>query len=138
MKKPTIQEIDLLEALRKRGVDCVSGKSDSYKSIDISIPSAKIDIEIDGLHHYTNPRQLKSDFYRSYWSLKRDGYDTIHIPNMAIDNYLEKVADAIAQVAKEAIDEKIKCKNFFYATKKIFRISKREIKHMIFKKGRNN
>lgn len=81
---------------------------DGYKTIDISIPSAKIDIEVDGLHHFLEPEQIKSDFMRTYWSIKRDDYDTIHIPNIIIEKYLNKVADALASVARshhEAIKE---------------------------------
>ena len=73
---------------------------DGHKRVDISIPWAKIDIEVDGLHHYTNPDQIARDFKRSYWSLTRDDYDTFHVPNMIIEQHLDAVADALAEVAR--------------------------------------
>ena len=56
-------------------------------------------IEVDGLPHSTNVRQIISDFNRDYFSFK-DGFFTKHITNELIENHLDEVANAIAEVAK--------------------------------------
>jgi len=101
MRESTQQAKKLYRALMNRGIKCELEKWDGYKHIDISISWAKIDIEIDGLQHYINPKQIKADFSRSYHSVMDDDYDTIHIPNIIIEKYLDKVAGAITKVARD-------------------------------------
>jgi very-short-patch-repair endonuclease len=96
----TPQQIALFEALKKRGIKCETEVTDGFKCIDISIEPAKIDIEVDGTQHYLKHKQILADFKRSYYS-SRDGYNTIHIPNIIIEKYLNQVADALAESAKE-------------------------------------
>ena len=111
MHQITPQVTKLYNALMERKIKCELECYDGHKHIDISIPWAKIDIEVDGLHHYINPDQILSDFQRSYWSITRDDYDTFHVPNIIVDQHLEKVADAIAVIARshyEAIKEEKK------------------------------
>ena len=100
MRKISSQAVNLYNALIERNIKCELEHFDGYKHIDITIPWAKIDIEVDGLHHYTKPEQILSDFKRSFWSLNRDDYDTFHVPNVIVDKYLNSVADAIASVAR--------------------------------------
>lgn len=100
MKKSTVQAEKLYKALRDRNIFCKLEDWDGDKHIDISIPWAKIDIEVDGLYHFFEPKQIIADFDRSYWSIINDNYDTIHIPNFIIDNYLDRVADAITEYSK--------------------------------------
>ncbi len=90
----------LHKAIIKRGVDAKLEYPDGHKHIDIYIPSARIAIEVDGMQHYTNPKQIISDFGRSRGSQKK-GVNTIHIPNDLAVKHLKKVADALAEVAKE-------------------------------------
>jgi len=47
---------------------------DGYKHIDIAIPEAKINIEIDGVHHNYNAQQALSDLKRTYYSFKKIFY----------------------------------------------------------------
>ncbi|MDP2684979.1 MAG: hypothetical protein Q8P20_08160 [bacterium] len=101
MKTITPQAEKLCEALRNRKIFCKTEVWDGHKHIDISIPWAKIDIEVDGLQHYTNAKQMISDFDRSYWSVQNDNYDTFHVPNTILDSHLEQVADALANAARE-------------------------------------
>lgn len=100
MYRVTSQVVNLYNALMSKGIKCEMEVFDGHKRIDISIPWAKIDIEVDGLQHYIDAEQIKSDFKRSYWSLTRDDYDTFHVPNDIIDKHLDQVADAIAVVAR--------------------------------------
>lgn len=100
MPQSTHQTISLHDALQRRGIKCKMEVWDGHKHVDISIPWAMIDIEIDGTQHYTNPEQIMSDFKRSYWSIQRDDYDTFHVPNIMVENHLDQVADALATVAR--------------------------------------
>ena len=86
-------------ALVKRGVDAEIEKYDGHKHIDIAIVSAKLNIEVDGMRHYTDPDQIETDLKREYYSEEK-GYDTIHIPNLAVEHHLDGVADAIMEVVK--------------------------------------
>ena len=96
----TKQATSLKEALEKRGLECKSEYSDGHKHVDICIPKAKLYIEINGLQHYTDPKQIMSDFNREHYSDK-DGFATLPITNQLIDNYLDEVANAIVVVAKK-------------------------------------
>ena len=100
MPQPTPQAISLYNALIDRRIHCILEAWDDHKHIDISIPWAKIDIEVDGLQHYTNSEQINSDFLRTYFSIEKDDFDTFHVPNLIIDQHVDKVADALAIVAR--------------------------------------
>lgn len=88
----------LYNALIKRGIKCEKEKWDGYKHIDIAITWAKINIEVDGNQHYTDPKQMIADYKRNYYSNLK-GYQTIRLPNFIIEQDLDEVADSIAQVA---------------------------------------
>jgi very-short-patch-repair endonuclease len=100
MEKTTRQAKLLYGALRSRGIKCEMEVWDGHKQIDISIPWARVDIEVDGLQHYTNSKQILSDFKRSHYS-DRAHYNTIHVANLVIEHHLNEVADAIAEVARK-------------------------------------
>lgn len=53
----TGETIRLYFALKQRGVPACLEKYDGYKHIDIAIPDAKINIEVDGGHHNYNHQQ---------------------------------------------------------------------------------
>ena len=129
IKNSTDQENRLYEALRIRGVDCKKQFYDGAKTIDISIVNARLDIEVNGYYHYTNARQIKSDLDRIFWSRYRDDYDTLQIPNEAVDKNLDKVADAITIEVNRKIEEDKKRKNILYLFKLIIFIIRREIKY---------
>ena len=98
-RKPTAEEILLKEALEAHGIKVLSQVKDGYKTIDLSIPAAKINIEVDGKQHLTDPHQIISDLSRGHYSDSL-GYQTIHIPNSFIHNDLARVASALAEAAK--------------------------------------
>lgn len=81
----TQQTIALYFDLKGRGLEPQIEKYDGYKHIDIAIPQARINIEIDGAHHNTNSNQALSDLKRTFYSLMK-GYTTIRIPNSLINN----------------------------------------------------
>lgn len=96
---PTKEAEALKNALRERGVKVYVELHDGYKTIDLAIPSAKINIEIDGIQHLTDPKQILADLGRGYYSHK-NGYDTMHIQNEMLRSYLDNIADALAEAAK--------------------------------------
>ena len=98
--EPTPQAKRLHEALNKRDIHNELEFDDGYKHTDISIPWARLNLEIDGKYHLTDPEHLFRDLKRDSYS-HLDGIDTIRIPNSYIDNDLDKVANSIAEVARK-------------------------------------
>jgi very-short-patch-repair endonuclease len=78
--------------------------SDGHKHIDLSIDSAKLDIEVDGLQHLTNSDQILRDMERSGYS-REDGYETIRVHNIDITQEPVAIAKAIAEVAEKREDD---------------------------------
>lgn len=101
---PSKYSLELAQALRDRGLFIWVEHWDGHKHVDICIPEAKINIEIDGLHHFTNPEQIEADFKREFYS-EESKIDTIHIPNELILGHLDKIADAISEVAKSRLSK---------------------------------
>ena len=98
-RQPTKEEKDLKKALEVFGVRVLSQVKDGHKCIDLAIPDAKINIEVDGPKHLTDPYQIVSDILRSHYSDKL-GYSTIHIPNYELHIILDKIAKALAEAAQ--------------------------------------
>jgi ABC-type lipoprotein release transport system permease subunit len=59
-------------------------------------------IEVDGIHHLTDPEQIIRDFKRDHFS-DGDDFDTIHIPNELLKTHLEQIADAITTVVHKRL-----------------------------------
>jgi very-short-patch-repair endonuclease len=93
------QTARLCKALKENGVNAINEYYDGHKTVDIAILRAKIFIEIDGLQHFIDPKQILSDFKRDHFS-DGDDFHTIHIPNKIIEDHLEEVAKAISEVVK--------------------------------------
>jgi len=100
----TTESIRLYFALKERGVPAQLEKFDGYKHIDIAIPQAKINIEVDGIHHNYSTSQALSDLKRTYYSFLR-GFYTIRIPNSLVryDDVLEETADYIVALLNESV-----------------------------------
>ena len=96
---PTKEALALKEALEKHGVLVYQELDDGHKTIDLTIPRAKLNIEVDGIQHLTNPNQIVADLSRGYYSHK-DGYDTMHIPNEMIRLHLPQISEALAEASK--------------------------------------
>ncbi len=79
-RTPTKEAADLKNELEKHGVKVYVELSDGHKHIDLALPEAKLNIEVDGIHHLTNPRQIVADLARGYYS--------------------NKLADALAEASK--------------------------------------
>jgi very-short-patch-repair endonuclease len=98
-KEPTKYALVLGLALKEKNIEFSFEHWDGYKHVDIYIPSAKINIEIDGLQHYTQSSQIISDFHREYYA-DSEGSHTLHIPNVLIREHLAEISNAIEKVVK--------------------------------------
>lgn len=101
--KATWYALKLNKALKRRGITTKLEYFDGHKHIDISIPDARIAIEVDGKQHYIKAKQIESDFGRKRGSFKK-GIDTIHIPNVLVRSDCRRIARAIAEVAKRRVN----------------------------------
>ena len=106
MRHPTYYASLLKTYLQKLGVKVEEEVSDGHKHVDLSIDAAKLDIEVDGIHHLTDSQQLIKDIKRSNYS-REDGYETIRIHNIDLKHDAGGIAKAIAEVSairEEGID----------------------------------
>ncbi len=97
-KNVTEHEKKLFDALVEEGIYCELGFCDGKKCVDLTIPRLRLYIEIDGMQHYTDPEQILTDIKRDQYS-EKDGFDTLRIPNTAIDKDLSKIVKAIRQIS---------------------------------------
>ena len=79
-KPETPEEEKLGNLLRGYGWNVRHQQWDGYKHIDIAIPEAKMNIEVDGSQHNLNSRQALSDQQRDYYS-EQKGFKTTRVPN---------------------------------------------------------
>ena len=94
----------LFDALMQNGIFAELEHWDGHKHVDIFIPLVKLYIEVDGIPHFTNPRQIASDFMRDHYS-DDDGFHTFRIPNSIVKENLDGVVKAISAVIKRLHDE---------------------------------
>ena len=85
----------LVDALKARGVHAETEHWDGHKHVDIFVPAAKLYIEIDGIQHFTNPKQILADFKRDHYSDDGEFY-TKRFSNEMVRSHLGEIADAIA------------------------------------------
>lgn len=98
-RNPTKEAGDLKEALEKHGVRVLVELHDGHKHVDLAIPKAKLNIEVDGIQHLTNPQQILADLNRGYYS-HQNGFNTMHIPNEMIHLHLKEISEALAEASK--------------------------------------
>ena len=51
LRETTQETINLFLVLKRKGVPAILEKYDGHKTIDIAVPEAKLNIEVDGQHH---------------------------------------------------------------------------------------
>lgn len=100
----TKQATTLKEALERTGLKCDLEFKDGHKCIDIRIEEAKINIEVNGIQHYTNSKQINADFHRVFYSQK-EGYATFAVTNQLIDRFPNEIADALSSAARKRMKE---------------------------------
>ena len=98
--EPTPQAKRLHEALNKRDIHNELEFDDGHKHIDIYIPSAKLNLEVDGEYHLRESEQWFRDLKRDLHS-NNEGKSTIHIPNHYVDTHLDELANVIAEVIRK-------------------------------------
>ena len=96
---PTEEARALKKALEQQGIRVYVELDDGHKRIDLAIPKAKLNVEVDGIQHLTNPHQILADLSRGYYSHK-NGFDTMHIPNEMIHSHLKEISEALAEASK--------------------------------------
>jgi very-short-patch-repair endonuclease len=73
---------------------------DGHKHVDLMLPEGRIDVEVDGMQHLTNPKQIVADLDRGHFTHKQRGYDTIHIPNQFLYAHLDEIAHGLAEAVR--------------------------------------
>ncbi len=58
---PTKEALLLKHALEQKGIRVLKELDDGHKTIDLAIPKAKLNIEVDGIQHLTDPNQIVAD-----------------------------------------------------------------------------
>lgn len=92
--------------LKGRGVPVELEKHDGFKTIDLAVVDAKLNIELDGMHHHGFSQAL-ADLKRTAHSLRK-GYITLRIPNTLVRDAtpfkLHEIVDYIVDCAVSARD----------------------------------
>ena len=96
---PTEEARALKESLERLGIKVYLELDDGHKHIDIAIPKARLNVEVDGMQHLINPHQIVADLNRGYYSHK-NGFNTMHIPNEMIHSHLDEISEALAGASK--------------------------------------
>jgi very-short-patch-repair endonuclease len=100
-KEVTPHEKKLFDALNERGIFSELSYCDDDKCVDLHIPEINLNIEVDGVNHYTDSEQILADILRDNYS-ERDGIHTFRVPNDAIDKHLDGVVKAISEIISRA------------------------------------
>jgi very-short-patch-repair endonuclease len=91
----TKHALSLYFLLKKKGIRAELEKCDGFKTIDIAITEARLNIEVDGSHHNTKHDQALADLQRTFYSFQK-GYYTLRIPNSLVRNHLTETAEYVA------------------------------------------
>ena len=91
----------LIQALENRNINVIPEYWDGHKHVDIYLPENRMYIEIEGLQHFTDAKQILSDLKRDYYSDKENHF-TFRITNQLVESHLEEIADAIAHVVSSS------------------------------------
>jgi hypothetical protein len=97
----TQEAVSLYFELKRRGVPAELEKYDGFKTIDIAVTHAKVNIEVDGAQHNFNSNQALADLRRTYYSFKK-GYLTLRIPNSLVRHHLDETANMITEFLMES------------------------------------
>ena len=98
--KPTSHAKKLFVRLKEIGIKARLEVNDKFKTIDIVVADAMVNIEVDGSHHNLIADRAIKDLWRTYYSLKAQ-YVTLHIPNSAIRHDVETTAKIISRILIE-------------------------------------
>ncbi len=99
-KTVSAQELRLSDALKRLDIQHKLEYWDGHKTIDIAILWANLYIELEGLQHGFNARQMSADDDRDAHSQK-EGFYTKRIYNDLVDKDVERLASAIARLSRK-------------------------------------
>lgn len=94
----------LFSKLIQAGIPAKLEHNDGHKSIDIAIPKAKLNIEVDGKHHHFDATQALTDIYRYIYSSQK-GFETIRIPNHLVESDLDKISKILVDFIKKRLED---------------------------------
>ena len=66
--------------------------------MDLFIEEAKLYIEIDGLNHWLNPKQIQADFSSDHYS-DQDGFRTFRVPSFVVLTETNRLVRAIRDIS---------------------------------------
>jgi len=95
--EPTKEALLLQSELAAVNIEATLQHWDGHKHIDLFVSSAKLYIEIDGLSHWLNPKQIVSDFKRDHYS-DGDGFNTFRVPSFIVLTNTKELVQAIKEV----------------------------------------
>lgn len=98
--RSTPENIKLFDTLKEKGIPALIDFWDGHKHIDIAIPKAKINIEVDGIQHNIRSKQALADLKRTYYSFKK-GYFTLRLPNSLIKDHFGECVSMVIELVKE-------------------------------------
>ena len=103
-KTVTPEAIKLSKALKNLEVQHTLEVYDGYKHVDIAIESAELYIELDGSQHGVSSKKMLADYNRDKHSRKA-GYDTIRIPNIWVNQNVDRLANSISKLSMKRQSE---------------------------------
>jgi len=95
--KATPQAVKLSYALTKRGIRNNLVTHDAIRHVDISIPWARLFIELDFQQQVFDEKQLHADLEREVYD--QEDISTVKVPNALVDQNVDAVADSLAKFA---------------------------------------
>jgi hypothetical protein len=96
--------LSLFIELMKRGVPAQLEKWDSNTTVDISIPGAKVNLEVDGGQNNFNADQAMRNLLGTLLAFK-NGFLTLRIPNSLVKYNLQHTADMISEFLMESKEQ---------------------------------
>lgn len=106
VSKGTPQQQKLCRALRLAGYESYAEWFDGVKYIDIAIPNAMVNIEVDG-SRYNNQDRAVPDQGRTYYSYAQ-GCFTLRIPASLLENDFNKAVGYIVNLIQKSQDQILK------------------------------
>jgi very-short-patch-repair endonuclease len=103
-EKASSEALQLYIALRQKGISAELEKWDGFKTIDIAVTSAKVNIEVDGMQHHYNTEQALADLKRTFHAFQK-GYLTLRIPNTLVRENIEETAEYIASFLQTSAEK---------------------------------
>jgi very-short-patch-repair endonuclease len=95
--QPTSEEMRLYKELLHRKIPVKLHKKTRHTTVDIAIPKAKLNIEVDGIQHNIKSKQALSDLKKTRYALE-EGYYTLRIPNSLVRKKLHETADLVEEI----------------------------------------